>query len=202
IGVPAQEQGIRPARALPYELDARATVNGSTVVLTFINTGTAAVVFHVRSGNPTDPVRYYTVEPGKQLTGSWSPPSSYDLSVYGPNGFARYFKGNVGSGAAALAVVSQHLKEGHGAIDVKITNVGASRAEVSVQNAYTGDSTQRFLQPGQTFEVKSVLNQTYGWYDWIITVYGDPLKYRLAGHVEIGKDSISDPALGGLTLKG
>jgi phospholipase C len=202
IGVPAQEQGIRPARALPYELDARATVNGSTVVLTFINTGAAAVVFHVRSGNPTDPVRYYTVEPGKQLTGSWSPSSSYDLSVYGPNGFARYFKGNVGSGAA-LAVVSQYLKEGHGAIDVKITNVAVGRAEVSVQDAYTGDSSQRFLQPGQTFEVKSVLNQTYGWYDWIITVAGDTtLNYRLAGHVETGSDSISDPALGGLTLKG
>ena len=66
-------------------------------------TGTAAAVFHVRSGNPADPVRYYTVEPGKQLTGSWSAASSYDLSVYGPNGFARYFKGNVSSGAAALS---------------------------------------------------------------------------------------------------
>jgi phospholipase C len=203
IGVPTQEQGIRPARALPYELDARATVNASshTVVLTFMNTGTAAAVFHVRSGNPADPVRYYTVEPGKQLTGSWSAASSYDLSVYGPNGFARYFKGNVSSGAAALAVVTEYLKQGHGAIDLKITNVGANRAEVSVQDAYTGDSSQQFLQPGQTFEVKSVLNQTYGWYDWIITVAGDPLKYRLAGHVEIGKDSISDPALGGLILK-
>jgi phospholipase C len=204
IGVPAQEQGIRPARALPYELDARAAVNASshTVVLTFMNTGTAAAVFHVRSGNPADPVRYYTVEPGKQLTGSWSAASSYDLSVYGPNGFARYFKGNVSSGAAALAVVTQYLKEGHGAIDLKIINVGANRAEVSVQDAYTGDSSQQFLQPGQTFEVKSVLNQTFGWYDWIITVAGDPLNYRLAGHVEIGKDSISDPALGGLMLKG
>ena len=165
--------------------------------MSFINTGSAAAVFHVRSGNPADPVRYYTVEPGKQLTGS-----SYDLSVYGPNGFARYFKGSLSSGAAALDVVSQYLKEGHGAIDLKITNVGANRAEISIQDAYSGDSSQRFLQPGQTFEVKSVLNQTYGWYDWIITVAGDPLVYRLAGHVETGKDSISDPALGGLVLKG
>ena len=36
-------------------------------VLTFLNTGRATVVFHARSGNPADPVRYYTVEPGKTL---------------------------------------------------------------------------------------------------------------------------------------
>jgi phospholipase C len=48
------------------------------------------------------------------------------------------------------------------------------------------------------------LSQFYGWYDLIITVAGDPnFNYRLAGHVETGADSISDPALGGLVnLKG
>jgi phospholipase C len=58
-GVPMQKRGIRPARALPYELDVHAAVNASnnTVSLTFINTGNATVVFHVRSGNATDPVR-------------------------------------------------------------------------------------------------------------------------------------------------
>ena len=71
IGVPAQEKGIRPARALPYELDVHASVNASnsTVVLTFFNTGSATVVFQVRSGNAADPVRTYTVEPGKTLAG-------------------------------------------------------------------------------------------------------------------------------------
>jgi phospholipase C len=33
----------------------------------------------------------------------------------------------------------------------------------------------------------------------MVTVAGDPtFEYRLAGHVETGKDSFSDPALGGL----
>ena len=93
IGVPAQEKGTRPARALPYELNVHAAVNASAgaIVLTFSNTGQATVVFQVRSGNPADPVRTYTVEPGKQLTGSWNFVSSYDLSVYGPNGFVRFF---------------------------------------------------------------------------------------------------------------
>src|SRR6266478_4498644 len=106
LGVPVQEKGVRPARALPYEMDVQGSVNtsNSTIVLTFINTGGAAVVFHVRSGNPADPVRYYTVEPGKTLPGVWNVASIYDLSVYGPNGFTRFFSGSIGGSVAALDI--------------------------------------------------------------------------------------------------
>jgi phospholipase C len=185
-------------------LNVHAAVQSSTVVLTFINTGSAAAVFHVRSGNPADPVRYYTVEPGKQLTGSWTVGSSYDLKVYGPNGFVRYFDGSIGSGAAVLDVVSSYDTKNRGSIQWTIRNLAAVQAEVSVLDAYTGDSTQRSLQPQGTFAGELTLQKFYGWYDLIITVAGDPtFKYRLAGHVETGNDSISDPALGGLvTLKG
>ena len=88
IGVPAQEKGIRPARALPYQLDVHASVNASssTVGLKFFNTGSKTAVFQVRSGNVADAVRFYTVEPGKTITDAWSAASSYSLSVYGPNG--------------------------------------------------------------------------------------------------------------------
>ena len=61
----------------------------------------------------------------------------------------------------------------------------------------------RLLQPWDNFEGDLSLEQFHGWYDLIVTVAGDPsFKYRLAGHVETGHDSFSDPALGGLvTLK-
>jgi len=205
-GVPTQEKGVRPARALPYELNVQATVNTATgtVVLTFLNTGAETVVFHVRSGNATDPVRYYTVEPGKELMGTWNVVSSYDLSVYGPNGFVRFFKGSVGPNAAALNVVSGYDTKDRGSIQWAITNVAANRAEVSLMDAYTGNTVQRFILPQGAFTGSLSLSQFYGWYDLIITVAGDQkFNYRLAGHVETGADSISDPALGGLvTLKG
>jgi phospholipase C len=206
IGIPQQEPGVRPARALPYELDVHAAVNASnqSVVLTFFNTGSATVVFHVRSGNAADPVRYYTVEPGKQLAGSWTVGSSYDLSVYGPNGFARYYQGSIAAGGAALDVASAYDTKAHGFIALLITNLGGTRAEVSVMDAYSGHSVQKFLDAQQKFELDSNLNPTSGWYDLIITVTGDQsFKYRLAGHLENGQDSISDPAMGGLVkLKG
>src|SRR5262249_2235737 len=110
FGVPTQEKGVRLARAVPYELEAARAIDASphTRVLTYVNPGKATVVFHVRSGNASDPVRYYTVEPHKQLAGSWNVGSSYDLSVYGPNGFVRFFKGGIGASAAALDVVSSY----------------------------------------------------------------------------------------------
>jgi phospholipase C len=207
IGVPAQEKGIRPARALPYELNVHASVNSSnsTVGLTFYNTGGAAAVFQVRSGNVADPVRNYTVEAGKTLAGTWNVASSYHLSVYGPNGFVRYFNGGIGSSAAALDVRSSYASEDdRGSIGWQITNVAGKNAEVGVLDAYTGESSARLLRPQETFEGQLSLHQFHGWYDLIVTVAGDPtLNYRLAGHVETGKDSFSDPALGGLvTLKG
>jgi phospholipase C len=169
------------------------------IILSFINTGSATVVFQVRSGNTADLVRTYTVEPGKRLQDTWNVVSSYDLSVYGPNGFVRYFKGCIGAGAAALDVFSKYDREERGAIEWRISNVGASQAEVSVLDAYTGNSTTQLLQPHESFADELSLERLYGWYDLIVTVTGDPtFNYRLAGHVETGKDSISDPALGGV----
>jgi phospholipase C len=204
VGLPGQEKGIRPARALPYEIDVRASVNASTVVLTFFNTGRGAVVFQVRSVNPADLVRTYTVEPGKHLTDSWSVASTYNLSVFGPNGFVRYFNGSTGSQAAALAVSSKYHHGDRHSIEWKITNVSPHGAEVNVLDAYTGESIRQHLHPGETFEDEQSLNRFFGWYDLIVTVGGDTtFDYRLAGHVETGEDSFSDPALGGLvTLKG
>ena len=205
IGVPKQEKGIRRARALPYELNVYGSVNvsSSTVSLTFFNTGAATVVFHARSGNDADSVRNYTVEPGKQLSDTWSVTSSYDLSVYGPNGFVRYFNGSIGSSAAVLDVNSSYDIEGLGSVGWSVTNAGAKNATVTVLDAYTGNKVTRLLRPHQRFEDDCALNDVFGWYDLVVTVAEDStFEYRLAGHVETGRDSFSDPAMGGLvTLK-
>jgi phospholipase C len=206
LGVPAQERGIRPARALPYKLNVVAKVDlvRSTVSLKFFNTGAATAVFQVRSANTADPVRSYTVEPGKKLTGTWNVASSYALSVYGPNGFVRYFNGSIGPGSAALDVKARYEAEDRGAIELNITNASGNNATVTVLDAYTGRKVTRLIRPEGEFEHERSLQQFHGWYDLIVTVAEDPtFKYRVAGHVETRRDSFSDPALGGLvTLQG
>ncbi len=206
LGIPTQEKGVRPARALPYDLNVTAEVNASagTVTLTFINTGRQAAVFSVRSINAADAVRAYTVESGKSLSGTWEVSLAYGLSVYGPNGFLRQFNGTVHSAAAVLGVAVTCGFEGFGSFGLRITNLTKKTASIKVTDAYTGKVVPAFFAShGVEFAYDWTLELFQGWYDLVITVEQDrTFEYRFAGHVETGRDSISDPAMGGLvTLK-
>ena len=205
LGIPKQERGVRPARAVPYELHVTGTLNAlaKTFELDFSNTGVAGAVFQVRSANPADNVRMYTVEPGKRLTGTWNVGAQYDLSVYGPNGFLRHFKGTVAAGSAVLDVRSEFERHDQGSIKLRVVNVGTHKATVVVTDAYTGENDLRLLLPGQTFEDETRAERFYGWYDLVVSVREDPtFECRLAGHIETGNDSFTDPAMGRLvTLK-
>ena len=201
IGVPPQEPGIRPARSLPYELHVAATVDATkgTVVLYFANTGAAGAVFQVRPGNTTDPVRHYTVEAGKSLSGKWAVSGSYKLTVHGPNGFVRQFVGTVDRKAAVLDLRSEYGTDNSGSISLSVRNSSSHKATVRVLDAYTGESFVRDLDAGEKFESEQSLADFHGWYDFVVTVDEDAaFSYRLAGHVETGRDSKSDPAMGGL----
>ena len=207
LGVPTQELGIRPARAIPYELEVYGTASfaDSRFSIHFNNTGDAAAVFQVRSGNSTDLPRTYTVEPGKQLSDDWQVSSSYDLSVYGPNGFFRSFKGSLtdSSKNSNLIVRESYDTEDRGGISLQIENSSQKAAEVRVLDAYTGHELVKHIASHDDLDKDWSLYDFHGWYDLVIRVTGDSsYEYRLAGHVETGKDSITDPALGGLTLKG
>jgi phospholipase C len=200
--LPKQEKGIRPARALPYELYAHGVgdVAAKTFRIEFENSGEASAVYHVRSGNVTDVPRSYTVEPHKHLSGVWPvdpAASGYDLSVYGPNGFLRAFKGRVvGEQMANLDVQAKYENEKKG-LTVKIHNRAAQVAKVQVRDAYTGAFIEDTLKPGEAIAKHWSLSSSAGWYDLAISVEGDEsFEYQFAGHVETGLDGISDPAMG------
>jgi phospholipase C len=206
LGVPDQEPGTRPARALPYELNVygAARFTDKSMRLVFENTGDAAAVFQVRSGNALDLPRSYTVEANKSLADAWTVKESYDLSVYGPNGFFRSFKGSVAARTmrARLDIRASYETSDHGVITLRIVNSGEHTAKVSVVDAYTGKELNELLAPREDMDHDWTLSTTHGWYDLIVRVAADEaFEYRLAGHVETGRDSMSDPALGGLQLK-
>ena len=219
-GVPEQEQGVRPARALPYELHVEPAVDQTrrTITLTFRNTGAATAVFQVRSGTAGDAVRNYTVEPGKSLSGTWTVPAgtpAYDLAVHGPNGFLRSFKGSINTLSAVLSVSHSYSRDGLGGITLNLTNLcqvaGTGRpgrktdsCTVQIIDAYTGQQLPvSFGRYGEQRAQDWQRDSFGGWYDLVIQVADDPtFQWRLAGHVETGRDSWSDPAMGGLvTLK-
>jgi phospholipase C len=199
--LPKQEPGLRFARALPYELQARgqADVANAAFRIDFANTGKAGACFHVRSGDSSAGPWSYTVEAGKSLSDSWNvaanPQRRYDLSVYGPNGFFRQFKGSASGARANLDVLCDYDDDGDGIV-TRITNNGPM-CRVSAVNIYGHDGVSRFLMPGQSFTKHWPLHDSYNWYDIVIEVDTDhDFIRRLAGHVETGRPSASDPAFG------
>ncbi|MBT9330341.1 phosphocholine-specific phospholipase C [Paracidobacterium acidisoli] len=200
--LPAQEQGTRPARALPYELHVHGNAGFTSGVLTldFRNSGTAAAVFHVRSGSGDAGPWTYTVSPGTSVQDSWpvtGGQTEYDLSVYGPNGFLRAFRGSVsGSGKADLEVEAVYDRSGCG-IALEIRNRGQHTTPVTITDAYSGEAIRRTLHPGTSFVQSWALATHYGWYDLIVESDSDStFRRQLAGHVETGRDSMTDPAIG------
>ncbi|MFC3502797.1 phosphocholine-specific phospholipase C [Micromonospora krabiensis] len=194
--LPKQERGVRPARALPYTLHATGRSGRDGFRIDFRNTGGAGAVFQVREAGSADAPRTYTVEPGRQLTDTWPSRSGHDLSVHGPNGFFRRFTG--GRNAADLEITPSYDEHGYKLV-LDLVNHGSKRVEVTVRDGYHGRPVTLSVRPGATERAKWTLERTHGWYDLTVTVAGDPgFAHRYAGHVENGRDSISDPALGGL----
>ena len=52
-------------------------------------------------------------------------------------------------------------------------------------------------QPGEPARRTWSLDRTHGWYDLTVTARDDDgFEHRYAGHLENGRDSITDPAMG------
>jgi len=203
--LPAQEPGVRPARALPYTLDAHGllTLPDANFVIDFTNTGAQTAVFQVRSGGDAHAPRTYTVEPGKTLSDTWLLASialaNCDLAVHGPNGFFRGFKGSVFALRSNQLDVHAVYDQKTNGITLGIRNPASQPAGVIIRDQYSGKTEQRKIDAGDSRSVAYSLSRFSGWYDFVITIAADAsIEYHLAGHVETGQDSISDPALGGL----
>ena len=198
--LPQQEPGTRAARALPYELHVEGEVDASpgSVKLFFLNTGDAGAVFQVRSGDGRTGPWTYTVGAGDETADDFpATGNSYDLSVYGPNGFLRTFAGGLGQHSASLAVKAIYDKES-GGIALVIQNLGSAAVNLSISDGYSGKTYRLHLDANSSTTFASDLEESFGWYDLTVRVDSDASFLRqLAGHVETGGPSVSDPAIGG-----
>ena len=192
--VPAQETGQRYARAIPYELDAHGQVAAGQFQIAFSNTGGIGVCFQVRDGLNLSLPRSYTVEPGKSLSDSWAVVGEYDLSVYGPNGFFRHFKGSLLGSDIEVGV---SYDANGGGVGLVLANRGRVPQLAIATDAYSHQQFAQILVPGESIGKYWPLQASFGWYDVAVAVEGDSsFKRHLAGHVETGQDSASDPAIG------
>jgi phospholipase C len=198
--LPKQEAGMRFARAVPYEFQVASAVDmtAGTIDLRFENPGAAGAVFQVRAGKGGGGPWTYTVSAGRALHDTFPGASgAYDLAVTAPNGFLRAYMGSLVEGTSANLSVAVAYDKKAVAIGLTVTNHGPITT-VTIVNTYTGQTAAQTLATHQKFSSSWQLLELYGWYDMIVTTDTDSsFGQRLSGHVETGKDSASDPAIGG-----
>jgi len=200
--LPAQEPGQRRAKALPYQFNANATRFGvGEVQIAFSNTGTVGAAFQVRDGSGATAPRCYTVGANLSLADHWivavTGETVYDLTVFGPNGFLRQFKGGLMPGSTADLLVSSHYDTNLAGLTVQLINDGTIPYTVTAQNLYAKQTATLTIPPGSLMRHDFALTGTAGWYDVLLTVDADPdFAWRLSGHLENGSDSMTDPGIG------
>jgi phospholipase C len=196
--LPKQERGSRPARPLPYApvVNGSATPNTGRFTLTFQAGAAAGTQFYVTSANRTDGPWTYTTEASKKISGTWDTANSqnvYDLSVFGPNGFLRTFKGP-GKTAGPEATARHNANTGN--LDLTLTNPGSVDSHLTVSNAYGGKPQVFKVRAGAVVKCTVDLRGSSSWYDVSVVSDSDStFLRRFAGHVETGAIGVSDPAI-------
>lgn len=194
--LPKQERGLRLARPLKYApyVDGSVDAASGKLTLTFASGPKAGAGFLVTSGNRTDGPWTYTTEAGKRISDTWSTSASngsYDLTVHGPNGFLRVFKGP--GKAAGPEVTARHVGDD---VELTLTNEGSRTANLTLTDGYGGRPRMFRVRAGSTVKHTVDLSRGKRWYD--LTVVSDTesgFLRRFAGHVENGRAGVSDPAI-------
>jgi phospholipase C len=206
---PAQDPGVRLARALPYSLHVHVVQRplAHDLELAFENLGTVGAVLHAYDLLHLERLpRRFTLEAGKALVDTWDTAADdgrYQLRILGPGGFLREFAGRLRPAHArrmALPEVRLKYEPLTRSLTLNAWNLGSAPVVLrATPNAYRSDepfalSLRPFATPAQrSWPVRASGN----WYDF--SVSADALSgwsRRFAGRLETGRDGVTDPALG------
>jgi phospholipase C len=115
--------------------------------------------------------------------------------VHGPNGFLRRFAGDARS--AGPEVSARHNSR-DGRVRLVLSNKGSTSVRLTVADGYRCEPPATYLlPPGGSVVHTARPTRSNNWYDLSVTSDHDAaFLRRLAGHVETGLASTSDPAIG------
>lgn len=189
-----QAVGPRRSRALPYNLSVNDLGRAGQLFLQFTNLGKAGAVLHVYDMLRLDaPPRRYTLLGNSTLEDAW-PAGAFDVCVYGPGGFYRRFQAFDGDRPSIRTTERPAVQE-------LLAIIGGAPDNVVIAPMAYQDALKKWTGlPGSSADLTAQLKlaATGGWYDFEVTSLHLPgWRVRLAGRVENGQPSTSDPAMGG-----
>lgn len=206
--LPRQEKGTRKACPLPYELEARGTLNPERNRFQLSLSAKKDQFGEQAAGAPfivyaktTDglTVRHYAIAPGASVEDSWPldafPAGQYQLKVHGPNGFYREFRGDAKSPALSLSLsptskgdvdLRVSLPKGSPTVEVQVKDLSAVRAQLPPLP----------MGPTELRQLTILASNSAGWYDLLITAENHPnFAVHFAGKAETGAWTTTDPAM-------
>ncbi|MFB6815491.1 phosphocholine-specific phospholipase C [Streptomyces sp. NPDC056347] len=194
--MPEQEPGHRPARPLPYQPDAQASLVNGAVRVALSNTGRSSAHFALYPYAGEFPAPLHRDVRGEAR---WTVPvtgDAYRFTVTGPNGFRREFAGPARDGAAEVA---SRIDARERDVHLTLRNTGRTTLTFTVRPlGYVDEADLRDwtrtvkVKPGRSRTVVHSAADAHGWYDLAVTVDGDDVfRRRLMGHIENGRASVS-----------
>lgn len=219
IWMPKQEPGTKPSNALSYQLE----VDGGLDM----DTGKLGIRFHAsrelfgkkalgapfqvyahnyRKHDSFDPVQVwnFAVQSGDAFHYYWDIngfyQKTYDLEVYGPNGFYRQITGDHSDPRLSIKATYQldNRFADAGAVKLRVTNMDAISLVFRVKdNAYQAGETKFTLVPNAEKTLSITTKKNFGWYDFSVSLEGNEFfERRFAGRTEFGVHSRTDPFMG------
>lgn len=218
--MPRQENGIRPANALPYELSVAGLLDANRKKFNLLLAAGNQWFGKQAAGAPFQVYNYgdyraqknasrqYAVKAGDYITDEWLladfPDGKYNIHVYGPNGFYAAFHGSAADPLFDVTL-SKTGKPGqpdnHMLLHFRNREKKAIDLEI-VHNAYGYANSVVHLAPAGSPKASASttldLSKSHRWYDLRIQVKGSETSKRFAGRMENGADSHTDPLMGGI----
>ncbi|WP_113922965.1 phosphocholine-specific phospholipase C [Cognataquiflexum aquatile] len=222
--LPKQEAGTRNSNALPYELylDGAMDYFQQSFRIVFQNSDkvfgkkTAGVPFQVYA-----PTKYlengkwmpmkvwsFALEPGTDLDYQWPlvnfENGHYHLDAYGPNGFYRSFKGIRNEPLVEVSATYDLKDPKNPKLILTINNHDkVKNLDLILEDqAYGKAQTEISLNPNSEKTITLETEKSFGWYDYALRIKGNELfERRLAGRIETGLPSKTDPQIGNLSIE-
>ncbi|MBU2737259.1 phosphocholine-specific phospholipase C [Acidithiobacillus concretivorus] len=190
VAIDPQETGLRKRRPLAYATSVRLEATHQGVRLHLHNPSELGVVCTAYWDHSHQLPHHYTLGAGSRLEDEMVLPKDQKLAltVYGPDSYIRKI---TGTGPSTLHIDTQGTKTGD--IQVLLYNAGADTLPIEVTDPVYGQGARKIqLAAGQTRELHWNLQPSHHWYDLMIST--PQHQWQLAGHIENGDESFSDPA--------
>lgn len=216
-----QERGIRVANVIPYDYDVVGYIKKGQFIL---KAEVSTKVFGDKtSGIPLNvysPTAYklnngsvetfknwnFAIKAGSQLFYEWNLSrfmgDRFNFVVHGPNGFLREFQGDVTGPSIAVGIVPELKPITHfatGKANVVIKNFSGTEQTVILSSVnYVTVGEKRTIKVDEEIMILVDLSKQGNWYDLQLTVANNvSFCTRLAGRIETGKETQTDPLIGG-----